>query len=610
MQKWLISADTKKWDIDSYFNDYGCVDWLLHFKYEIGDLIYIYVKKPVGKIMYKAFVEKEEIINGEKCAILRFIEKVDTDELIYEKLKLHGLKIAPMGGMRLQGDLENYVRRFFSNESKMWLIQAGVDAVKIDTFKNNNFVAIGWQLSDLSNTNFDEIKLQYNEVYPNESSSKIAADVNQINIFVNHIIPGDYIVTSDSQNKEYVLGICKSDYYFSENNDDSGVDIPFNHCHDIEWLCSIKWEEISSETKKSFFPKSVFEIKNNAKDEFFEFIKPISFENSKCRNKIYFGAPGTGKSFNLNKCKDILLDNHNENYERVTFHPDYTYANFVGTYKPAPKRDENGNILDEIIYDYIPGPFMRTLVNALKNPLKPFLLIIEEINRANVAAVFGDIFQLLDRDEEYNSEYPINASEDMKLYLQNELDVSNIKTGPKCAIKKYWDELLGESHDKIKIPSNMFIWATMNSADQGVFPMDSAFKRRWDFEYLGIDDGESEIKDLKFILNGKTCLWNDLRKSINRELVSSYGINEDKLLGPFFAFKDYINEDKIPEEKFKDIFKNKIIMYLFEDAARSRRNELFDGVEKNANLTFSQICDYFDEKGLEIFCENIRKDLI
>ena len=105
------------------------------------------------------------------------------------------------------------------------------------------------------------------------------------------------------------------------------------------------------------------------------------FESNQKRNLIYFGAPGTGKSFNLNK------DKGNFDYERVTFHPDYSYANFVGTYKPVPE----GN---EITYKYVPGPFMRSLVKALRNPSKPFLLIIEEINRANVAAVFGDVFQL------------------------------------------------------------------------------------------------------------------------------------------------------------------------------------------------------------------------
>ena len=294
------------------------------------------------------------------------------------------------------------------------------------------------------------------------------------------------------------------------------------------------------------------------------------------RNIIYFGAPGTGKSYNLNKD----MKNLTSSYERVTFHPDYSYANFVGTYKPVPKGED-------ISYEYVPGPFMRSLVKALKNPENPFLLIIEEINRANVAAVFGDIFQLLDRDSNNESRYPIETTEDMRNYLKSELN---------------------KDYDKIKIPSNMFIWATMNSADQGVFPMDTAFKRRWDFKYFDINHNEELVSNIKVELNNQIISWNDLRKAINEELLT-YKINEDKLLGPFFAFNEYLNK-KISLNEFKLIFKNKIIMYLFEDAAKSKRNDLFSGVSKKNNLTYSQICESFDEIGVEIFCDNIKEKFI
>ena len=162
------------------------------------------------------------------------------------------------------------------------------------------------------------------------------------------------------------------------------------------------------------------------------------------RNRIVFGAPGTGKSYKLKKDSEKLLKNNNGTFERVTFHPDYSYSQFVGTYKPVT--DSSG----EISYKFVPGPFMRVYVKAIKNPNKPYLLLIEEINRAKVASVFGDVFQLLDRDEEGVSEYDIQTSEDVKKYLIEEL-------GEGIA-----------SCDKMKIPSNMFIWATMNSADQGV----------------------------------------------------------------------------------------------------------------------------------------------
>lgn len=324
-----------------------------------------------------------------------------------------------------------------------------------------------------------------------------------------------------------------------------------------------------------------------------EKVIPVKFntgyKSSYQRNRILFGAPGTGKSFTVNKDKNELLK-HGGEYERVTFHPDYTYANFVGTYKPVPSIDSMGN--DVITYEYVPGPFMRTLVKALENgrteAVEPFLLIVEEINRANVAAVFGDVFQLLDRVDNV-SEYPIQASEDIRKYMAKELG--------------------GEPADytTIQIPDNMFIWATMNSADQGVFPMDTAFKRRWDFTYLSINTNEEKIIGKSITLGTGSDLrvveWNKLRKAINEELVT-YKINEDKLLGTFFIPKDRVpGGDNFTEEEFKRIFKNKVIMYLFEDAARQKAPTLFAGCKKKL---YSEICDSFDTMGVNIFCDNIR----
>ena len=315
---------------------------------------------------------------------------------------------------------------------------------------------------------------------------------------------------------------------------------------------------------------------------------------SKPRNRIVFGAPGTGKSFMINKERKELLGEDNEtDYERVTFHPDYTYANFVGTYKPIPCKDDNGN--DAITYEYVPGPFMRVYVKALKNAIsgdaKPYLLIIEEINRANVAAVFGDVFQLLDRDDDEVSEYPIQASEDIKKYLAKEL---------KCSLDKV---------EKIKIPDNMFIWATMNSADQGVFPMDTAFKRRWDFTYIGIDDNDEKIRGKYVVLgssNSHRVEWNALRKAINNYLAKQK-INEDKQLGPYFISRKIVvpeNGGDIDKDKFCETFKSKVIMYLFDDAAKQKRPSLFEGCFNHASR-YSEICKEFDVHGIGIFNREI-----
>lgn len=310
------------------------------------------------------------------------------------------------------------------------------------------------------------------------------------------------------------------------------------------------------------------------------------------------------------------------NVERVTFHPNYSYAQFVGTYKPVSIK-ENGKT--EISYEYVPGPFINTWIRAYKSG-QPQLLLIEEINRANVAGVFGDIFQLLDRDSNGNSEYPINISNDLKRYLSEKEEI-NIET--------------------MIIPSNMYIWATMNSADQGVQPMDAAFKRRWDFEYLGIDDAEknedgsenTEFKsyilpipyeynsDTKKVTKYEPKNWNKIRHAINDKLKNIYGVNEDKLLGPYFLSKSTLDEAKEIKYEMKagetkqtatdinkaericSLFKSKVLMYLYEDVVKMNPTELFNKsvFSEDKPLHYSDLCNKFDELGLKIFDEDFIK---
>ena len=648
MDKWLIPADIGTYDLESSFAKNGYADWTQgQYKYGVDDIVYIYCGAPIQRVVYKTKVEKTDMLFSETIddkdfwknpedyekskegtfVRLKLLEQVDREELSYNNLLENGLNGSLRGAMRLKENLLTYIEKYFTDDIMInddeknvyWLYAPGDQARKWDAHYEKGIMAIGWDLGK-GLKEFGDWEELYNKVQKYYSDGKNHKTVtNMLWDFANTIKPGDIVFARKGVKEIVGLGIVESDYIFDPDYVYDG-EYEYMHVRKVKWLEKGSWPYKNG---KKQFPRDTI-INITSKDpERLEIIKGFfkesigtgsSFESDLPRNVIYFGAPGTGKSFNLNKDKDIKFSSEID-YERVTFHPDYSYANFVGTYKPRPKKDEDGNKTDDITYEYVPGPFMRSLVNALLNPEKPFLLIIEEINRANVAAVFGDVFQLLDRDQNQESKFPIETTEDMRTFLEDELKeaIDNDKN-----LKDYLLPILNEDYSRIKIPSNMFIWATMNSADQGVFPMDTAFKRRWDFEYFGINRDDDLIEHIKVNLNDQEISWNDIRKAINNELLT-YKINEDKLLGPFFAFNEYVDEEefeKIDDEKFEEnfrkVFKNKIIMYLFEDAAKAKRDLLFSGVKektKKNNVIYSEVCDIFDTYDLEIFSDNIKKEL-
>jgi type II restriction-modification system restriction subunit len=308
----------------------------------------------------------------------------------------------------------------------------------------------------------------------------------------------------------------------------------------------------------------------------------------KPHQRIFFGAPGTGKSYKLNQDANQYFGN---NYKRVTFHPNYMYSNFVGQYKPYPVEDNP----EKITYKFVPGVLIRQIVEAFDNPDKNYLVIIEEINRANVAAVFGDLFQLLDRSNDGESEYSIAVTKELQDYFRNEAFVKS----------SLFEEIQNKLNDfsELYLPHNLYIWATMNSADQGVMPMDTAFKRRWEFTYLGVNDAAdnnaTEFENYVFEVNGKKYNWETYRREINDRL-SKLNILEDKLLGPYFLSKNIlINENKA---YIASVLKNKVLMYLYEDAGRAFRGRLF---REGSYNTYSQLCAEFDKDPLSIFKEPI-----
>lgn len=318
------------------------------------------------------------------------------------------------------------------------------------------------------------------------------------------------------------------------------------------------------------------------------------------RNLIFFGAPGTGKSYQLNKlARDSFAK---KNIRRVTFYPDYTYSQFVGCFKPY---SEPGS--KEISYKFVEGPFLKTYLAAIAHPYDNFVLLIEEINRANPAAVFGDVFQLLDRDSDGYSDYSVDAPKEMADCIGEYLGGFEDNSDEKNDIEKYYDPDMNFSDfrkvacKELSLPPNMYIWATMNSADQGVYPMDTAFKRRWNFKYIDIDAGaDKPLKDGRKIseievpisVNGTNALivWDKLRRKING-LMKALRINEDKFLGPFFISPNDLND------RFCDVFKSKVLLYLCEDIGKLKRGRLFS----DETATYFELCKQFDSDGVAIF---------
>lgn len=264
--------------------------------------------------------------------------------------------------------------------------------------------------------------------------------------------------------------------------------------------------------------------------------------------QIFYGAPGTGKSHKVNK---EIQNTANALVFRTTFHPDSDYSTFVGAYKPTMKQlpifnQQTGaqiGVEDKIVYSFVPQAFLKAYVAAWQNPEQPVFLVIEEINRGNCAQIFGDIFQLLDRKDGV-SEYPIKADQDIRDYLAKEFagyDMdANILSG-----------------EELVVPANLHIWATMNTSDQSLFPIDSAFKRRWDWKYMPIHDSGEKWR---ITLSDAEYDWWSFVEKIN-EVIGDMTSSEDKKLGYFFC---KACDKKIDAEKFV----NKVIFYLWNDVLK------------------------------------------
>lgn len=317
-------------------------------------------------------------------------------------------------------------------------------------------------------------------------------------------------------------------------------------------------------------------------------------QSQDARQIIYYGAPGTGKS---HKIKVMLDSVPCENIFRTTFHPDSDYSTFVGTYKPTMKKHyrydgkikakyyedddlagakKDETIIDKVIeYDFVPQAFIKAYMRAYQTEENVYL-VIEEINRGNCAQIFGDLFQLLDRDENGVSEYKIKADADIANYLEEKLgkDSAGIKDGELC------------------LPSNLYIYATMNTSDQSLFPIDSAFKRRWDWEYEPI---KYKNTDWAIEIGANRYKWTSFQHIVNNKIFETTS-SEDKMLGDYFV-KPY---NGVISEK---LFLNKVLFYLWNDICKDGDGDIFR-TDDNQDVKFS---DLYGENGSETLISMMKK---
>ena len=255
-------------------------------------------------------------------------------------------------------------------------------------------------------------------------------------------------------------------------------------------------------------------------------------------NIIYYGAPGIGKSYTVDG------RSKGDSVVRTVFHPDVQNSDFVGTLKPVREKGE-------ITYRFSPGPFSVALAEAMNNPGKKVWLVIEELNRAPAASVFGDLFLLLDRDGDGRGEYDVNC--------------------PSEEFASWYAGKTGDGSGKIRLPSNLWIAATMNSADQGVFPLDTAFRRRWTQIYIPVVYDKGPFGKIKFVANGgiETKMeWGNFVATLNEHLTKELKVAEDRLVGPWFVKEAELGGDEnLP---------GKVLIYLWDDLLRHHgRNTVF-----------------------------------
>ena len=457
-------------------------------------------------------------------------------------------------------------------------------------------ICLGWgAMGDLTTlTSKEDLEKKHKEAYPNNNNYSRATAVSMIYLFRFEMNINDIVVYFDGRNAN--IGRITSEYYYDSTYEGDTSD--YGSKRNVEWIKSVQYSKLVPIFRsRTTVPKSLYRLDvfksyildllndvnyedDNETDEYFDNDNQTLEDNVRssfdfnCPNKegqnlVVYGTPGCGKSYYVQHelLKDYeMVDGVFNHVIRTTFYQDYTNTDFVGQIMPRVDGDK-------VTYEFNPGPFTLALNMAIKNPEYPVALVIEELNRGNAASIFGDIFQLLDR-ENGSSVYGIT-----NLNIQQYLEKEN---------PQY-------KFDYIKLPSNFSIFATMNTSDQNVFTLDTAFKRRWKFEKLKNDfKTDHEYKD--YYIPGMDMCWEDFCNTINSYMLTSDSSfnSEDKQLGVYFVDKDglRVNREDASTPKARKEFAYKIFEYLWNDVSKFEHdhwfqdcNSLDDVIDKYINAS-------------------------
>lgn len=428
----------------------------------------------------------------------------------------------------------------------------------------------------------------------------------------NSIVVEYKVIKIENEHKCEIIKICfrKNEINMSIGNVKERLDNIYDNC-DAE----NKYVENSFMSRSMIFKYLKEKVDKEKTQTLIEKIKTKIekyIQINKYKQKIYYGVPGCGKSYTIKKELDEVIEseeNRSSRIFRVTVHPDYSYGDFVGSIMPKVREGK-------FSYEFVPGIFTRALKRALelKNKNENVYLIVEEMTRGNIAEIFGDIFQLLDRDENGESEYEID-NEDIyrsiyrSIYEYGSFDSDNSE---KNEIKKLENERW-LSNNKIKLPSNFYIWGTLNTSDQNVFIMDNAFKRRFNFQLIKANGNKAEMDEKlnnefkeKFFksFDENQKFWqldNDFVKELNNYIIKELELNEDKQIGNYFI--KILGED----QEFANVVANKLLYYLWYDVQKVTYVDKYIFNEKEIN----KFEDIFGKDNLNnIFSKNFYEKVI